>query len=393
MSAIHLEKLTSKKQRYYHKSRYPNPHKTNLPKEEVKTAPKKCYKKQRLTVFTAHLKTNMLTDQSPVKEGQKPMANIALLGCGMWGRNIARNLSSLSVLSAVCDSDDARAASFADQFDTDARSFDDILDDETINGVMLATVAHSHKDLAIKALQAGKHVYIEKPMALTFADANAIHETALETGNHVMVGHLIRYHPAFIALQQQIASGAIGKVRHIGANRLAMGRIRNTESVLFDLCPHDLSLILALADDEPQTVICHGVSHITKGVVDILSTGLGFKGGLSANMQTSWLSPYKEHRLTVTGETGSLVFDDTKPWNEKLVLCQDSITQAGSLFVIERASPLALPVPESEPLKDEMRAFIALCDEAIMPPTDSAEALRVQKVLEEMQKQLVDFNG
>ena len=321
------------------------------------------------------------------------MAQIALLGCGMWGRNIARNLSTLGALYAVCDSDQDRATNFAAQFDSTPRSFDDLLADKALSGVMLATNANTHKDLAIKALEAGKHVYIEKPMALSLDDATAIHEKAVETGFHVMVGHLIRYHSAFITLQEQIKSGAIGKVKHIQANRLAMGRIRNTESVLFDLCPHDLSLILALACTLPQSVICHGVSHITKGVVDILSTGLGFIGGLSANMQTSWISPYKEHRLTVTGETGSLVFDDTKPHNEKLTLYQDSITQSGTLFTIERASPLALPVPESEPLKNEVNAFIALCDEGVIPPTNSQEALQVQRVLEEMQQKLVDVNG
>ena len=321
------------------------------------------------------------------------MAQIALLGCGMWGRNIARNLSTLGALHAVCDSDQDRAANFAEQFDSTRLSFDEILADEAISGVMLATNADTHKELAVKALGAGKHVYIEKPMALTLDDANAIHDKAIETGRHVMVGHLIRYHSAFITLQEQIKSGAIGKVKHIQANRLAMGRIRNTESVLFDLCPHDLSLILALAGSLPQSVICHGVSHITTGVVDILSTGLGFAGGLSANMQTSWISPYKEHRLTVTGETGSLVFDDTKPHNEKLTLYQDSITQSGTLFTIERASPLALPVPETEPLKNEVSAFVALCDEGVIPVTNSQEALQVQIVLEEMQQRLVDVNG
>lgn len=321
------------------------------------------------------------------------MTQIALLGCGMWGRNIARNLSTLGALHAVCDSNQDRAANFAEQFDSASLSFDEILADKAIRGVMLATNANTHKDLAIKALDAGKHVYIEKPMALTLDDAKAIHSTATQTGLHVMVGHLIRYHSAFITLQEQIKSGAIGKVKHIQANRLAMGRIRNTESVLFDLCPHDLSLILALAGGLPQTVICHGVSHITKGVVDILSTGLGFTGGLSANMQTSWISPYKEHRLTVTGETGSLVFDDTKPHNEKLTLYQDSITQSDTLFTIERASPLALPVPETEPLKNEVSAFIALCDDGVIPPTNSQEALQVQIVLEEMQQKLRDVNG
>ena len=320
------------------------------------------------------------------------MANIALIGCGMWGRNIARNLAGLGALSCVHDAIEERGVSFASQFDSCYRTLEAILEDPNINGIMIASNASTHKDLAIKALQAGKQVFIEKPMALTLADAQVIADTVDKTDNQVMVGHLIRYHPAFQTLQQQITSGAVGKVKHIQANRLAMGRIRNTESVLFDLCPHDLSLILALADGLPENVICHGVSHISENVVDILSTALGFANGVSAHMQTSWLSPYKEHRLTVTGENGSLVFDDTKPWTEKLVLYQDQITQTGDLFLIERASPLALSVPESEPLKDEVSAFIRLCDEGLLPPTNVHEALNVQKVLEAMQTQLQDLN-
>ena len=320
------------------------------------------------------------------------MANIALIGCGMWGRNIARNLAGLGALSCVHDAIEERGVSFASQFDSCYRTLEAILEDPNINGIMIASNASTHKDLAIKALQAGKQVFIEKPMALTLADAQVIADTVDKTDNQVMVGHLIRYHPAFQTLQQQITSGAVGKVKHIQANRLAMGRIRNTESVLFDLCPHDLSLILTLADGLPENVICHGVSHISENVVDILSTALGFANGVSAHMQTSWLSPYKEHRLTVTGENGSLVFDDTKPWTEKLVLYQDQITQTGDLFLIERASPLALSVPESEPLKDEVSAFIRLCDEGLLPPTNVHEALNVQKVLEAMQTQLQDLN-
>ena len=320
------------------------------------------------------------------------MANIALIGCGMWGRNIARNLAGLGALGCVYDAVEERGASFASQFDSAFRSFDEILDDKAVNGIMIASNASTHKELAITALQAGKQVFIEKPMALTLEDAELIAQAVNSTGNQVMVGHLIRYHPAFQTLQQQITSGAVGKVKHIQANRLAMGRIRNSESVLFDLCPHDLSLILALANGLPEQVICHGVSHISENVVDILSTALGFANGLSAHMQTSWLSPYKEHRLTVTGENGSIVFDDTKPWTEKLTLYQDQITQTGDLFLIERASPLALSVPESEPLRDEVAAFIRLCDEGVVPPTNVHEALNVQKVLEAMQTQLQDLN-
>ena len=320
------------------------------------------------------------------------MAKIALIGCGMWGRNIARNLAGLGALSCVHDAIEERGTSFASQFDSSYRSLEAILDDTEINGIMIASNASTHKELAIKALQAGKQVFIEKPMALTLADAQLIADAVDKTHNQVMVGHLIRYHPAFQTLQQQITAGAVGKVRHIQANRLAMGRIRNTESVLFDLCPHDLSLILALTNSLPTKVLCHGVSHISDNVVDILSTALGFENGVSAQMQTSWLSPYKEHRLTVTGENGSLIFDDTKPWTEKLILYQDHITQTGELFLIERASPLALSVPESEPLKDEVSAFLQLCDEGVLPPTNVHEALNVQRVLEEMQTQLQDLN-
>ena len=320
------------------------------------------------------------------------MANIALIGCGMWGRNIARNLAGLGVLSCVHDAIEERGQSFGSQFDVENRSLASLLEDSQINGIMIASNASTHKELAIKALEAGKQVFIEKPMALTLADAQIIAQAVDQTGNQVMVGHLIRYHPAFQTLQKQITSGAVGKVKHIQANRLAMGRIRNSESVLFDLCPHDLSLILALTNSMPTKVLCHGVSHISENVVDILSTALSFANGVSAQMQTSWLSPYKEHRLTVTGENGSIIFDDTKPWNEKLTLYQDQITQTGDLFLIERASPLSLSVHESEPLRDEVSAFISLCDEGITPPTNVHEALNVQKVLEAMQSQLQDLN-
>ncbi|MGB2241701.1 MAG: Gfo/Idh/MocA family protein, partial [Candidatus Puniceispirillaceae bacterium] len=202
------------------------------------------------------------------------------------------------------------------------------------------------------------------------------------------VGHLIRYHAAFIELQKQLAAGAIGSLRHVQANRLAMGRIRNTESVLFDLCPHDLSLILALIGSLPTKIHCAGTSHMTPNIVDFLSSFMGFENGVSAGMQTSWLSPIKEHRLTVTGRTGSLVFDDTKPWPEKLTLFQDQMRLNGEHFIIDRASPIALPVPEAEPLKDEMRAFIQTCKTGRPAPTDIAEAIMVQQVLETMQTQL-----
>ena len=207
-----------------------------------------------------------------------------------------------------------------------------------------------------------------------------------------MVGHLLRYHSAFRELQSQVNSGTIGMLRHIQSNRLAMGRIRNTESVLFDLCPHDLSLILVLAGSLPNNAYCVGSSHITTNVVDYLVSFLGFENGLSAGMNTSWMSPYKEHKLTVIGSTGSLVFDDTRPWSEKLTLYQDSMRLNGEHYLIDRVEPIFLPVPEIEPLKTEMQTFIKCCNTGNPAESDINEALNVQKVLSQLQTILLDTN-
>ena len=320
------------------------------------------------------------------------MTKIGLIGCGIWGRNLARNLAQLDVLAAVADRHDENAAEFAAQFNSHKRDFDTILADTSIDGVAIATSALSHDQLAIAALQAGKHVYVEKPLSLTLVGATSIANAAKKARRRVMVGHLIRYHAAFCELQAQVIAGAIGSLRHVQANRLAMGRIRNTESVLFDLCPHDLSLILALTGGLPNKIHCAGCSHMTVGVVDYLSSFLGFENGVSAGMQTSWLSPFKEHKLIVTGTAGSMVFDDSKTWPEKLTLFQDSMRLNGEYFIVDRASPVALPVAEAEPLKDQMRAFIKCCRTGHPAASDIAEALNVQIVLDQMQNALIDTN-
>ncbi len=306
---------------------------------------------------------------------------LALIGCGLWGRNIARNVAALGLLEAVCDSERERAASFARDFSCAAREWQAVLEDDRLDGVLIAASAAAHESLAIQALQAGKHIFVEKPLALSLPAAQRICRVADETGRQVMVGHLIRYHPAFAELCRQIEAGAIGQLRHIQANRLAMGRIRASESVLYDLCPHDLSLILAITGTMPQQVSCFAASHITQGVADWLAAGLGFADGVTAALQTSWMSPYKEHRLTVTGSAGALVFDDTKPWPEKLILYHDTIRQAGDLFDIERAEPVCLPVAEAEPLRAEISCFATVCASGQPAPTGAEDALQVQEVL------------
>ena len=318
------------------------------------------------------------------------MAKIGLIGCGMWGKNLARNLVQLDTLVAVADRNAKAANEFASTFNVAAMSVETLIEHTNIDGIVIATGAASHDELALAGLAATKHIYVEKPLSLSLTGAHAIREAAKSAQRQVMVGHLIRYHSAFIELQKQLAAGTIGSLCHVQANRLAMGRIRTTESVLFDLCPHDLSLILALVGDLPTKIHCVGASHMTPGVVDFLTSFLGFNNGVSAGMQTSWLSPFKEHRLTVTGSAGALVFDDTKPWPEKLTLFQDQMQLNGDHFLIDRASPITLKLAEAEPLKAEMRAFIQSCDNNRPTPTDINEAITVQQVLEMLQNNLID---
>jgi len=308
------------------------------------------------------------------------------------GPNIARNCASLGVLQNVVDSNPDRATEFAQTFSTTVSDYASVCTDENIHGVMISASAWAHEKLAVEALRAGKHVFVEKPMSLTLASAKAMNTAAKEANRQLMIGHLIHYHPAFIELLAQVKGGAVGKLRHIQANRLAMGRIRNTESALFDLCPHDLSLILALTGSLPTQVTCHGAVHVTPGIVDVVSTGLGFVGGVSASMTTSWINPIKEHQLIVTGHSGSLLFDDTKPWPEKLTLFSDHITQVGELFVVERASPIHLPVEEKEPLKEEVAAFIEVCQTGKPALTNGDEGVAVQSVLEQMTTCLQHLN-
>ncbi len=312
------------------------------------------------------------------------MTRIGLIGCGMWGRNLARNLAALGSLAAVADIDAARADAFAAEFGTDSRNVDDLLAGEGLDGVVIASAAPTHADLACRALANGCHVYVEKPFALTLEDAETMAAAASANGRQLMVGHLIRYHDAFRELQEQLAAGVIGSLRHVTANRLAMGRIRATESVIHDLCPHDLSLILAIMGEPPVDLACSGASHVTAGIPDMLSTFFRFGGGRSASMTTSWMCPYKEHRLTVTGTTGSIVFDDTRPWAEKLMLYRDTILADGEAFAITRAGPQPLPVAESEPLMQEVQAFVTSCATGAPALTGIGDALAVQRVLHQM---------
>ena len=318
-----------------------------------------------------------------------PNAQIALIGCGMWGRNIARNLHQLGVLAGVSDLSQDAANAFAEAFETKALSFDAILQNPDINGVCIVTAAPTHAQLAIDALAAGKAVYVEKPLALTVEDAEAMVSAAEKAQKPLMVGHLIRHHAGFQDLCRLVKTGAIGGFRHLRLSRIAPGRIRDSESVLFDLCPHDLALVAALTDQAiPTKVQCHGFSHITPDIHDSITAQLDFKNGMTASIQANWLNPVKIHNLTVIGETGALVFDDTKPWDEKLTQFTFNVTKTDGMINLDRDQGVFVPLAEAEPLKDEMQNFIDAITTGKPPLTDGNEALYVQHVMARMQASL-----
>ena len=314
---------------------------------------------------------------------------IAQIGCGMWGRNIARNLSHLGLLAGVADASPEAASDFADMFSAPVMTPTDIYADPAIDGVVIVTAAPSHASLAIAALESGKSVFVEKPLALTVEDAEAMVHAARQHDRVLMVGHLIRHHPVFQHMLDMIKTGDIGDLRHIRASRLAPGRVRDTESVLYDLCPHDLALIAALTDrEDPIRVQCQGLSHITEGIEDSVTAQLDFPSGITATIQANWMNPVKIHNLTVIGSTAALVFDDTKPWAEKLMRFQFETGQDEKGPYLNRGEPTAISVPEGEPLKGEMQRFADAISSQADPLSGADEALYVQKIMARMQHAL-----
>ena len=314
-------------------------------------------------------------------------AKIALIGCGLWGRNIARNLHELGSLAVVADNDEARAAAFGKEFGCPAVPVDDALRPDAHDGVALATNPQSHAELAVAALKAGKGVFVEKPLAMNVAEAEAIADAAAKAGRPVMVGHLVRHHPVFRHLLAMVRDGAIGTLRHIRAVRVAPGRIRDGESALHDLCPHDLALVAALTGHaEPAGVSCHAAGHVTDGVDDIVQAGLVFGDGVTATVEASWYNPVKSHELTVVGSEAALVFDDTRPWAEKLIRHPFAVDRNPGGIDLPRGGGEAVPVPEGEPLRAEMEDFISAVKDGTTPLTGIDEALLVQRTVARMQE-------
>jgi UDP-2-acetamido-3-amino-2,3-dideoxy-glucuronate N-acetyltransferase len=318
--------------------------------------------------------------------------DLALIGAGYWGRNLARNFHALGVLHTLCDTSAEALAGYGPEFDTVRKVGDPAIlwDDPAVTRVAIATPAATHYALARAALLAGKDVFVEKPLCLDVAQGAELVALARAHNRILMVGHLLQYHPCIRRLQAMVAAGELGKLYYITSNRLNLGRIRREENALWSFAPHDLSVILALAGDQlPLRIRCTGESYLNHHVADTTLTALRFANGLCAHVYVSWLNPFKEQKLTVVGSEGMAVFDDTLPWPQKLRLHRQYLRwSGGQVPVPNRSEGEPVTVEPVEPLLEECRHFLQCCRDRTPPRTDGEEGLRVLQVLDAAQRSL-----
>lgn len=310
-------------------------------------------------------------------------ARIAVAGCGHWGKNIVRVAHELGVLVALDDADATRAAEMSARYAVPAPGWRAILDDPSIAGVMIATPAAEHARMAREALEAGKHVFVEKPLSLQVADGAYLVELAAARCRKLMVGHLLQYHPAFLAARETVAGGALGRLQYVASSRLNLGKLRREEDSLWSFAPHDISMILALVGEAPESVTAVGAPVLHARIADVTTTHLSFANGAKAHVHVSWLHPVKEQKLVVVGDKGMLVFDDGQKWPTKLVHYPHRIEWREGVPEAVKADGVPIAVVEAEPLRLEVAHFVdCVLGRIDRPRTDGNEALDVLRVLD-----------
>ncbi len=318
-----------------------------------------------------------------IKAKRKNVSGVAVIGTGYWGQNLVRNYAELGVLKLICDKNESILRSLKSQYpavDT-CLALNEILRRSDINGVIIATPAETHFALAREVLLAGKHVYVEKPLVLEPGEAAELIELADKQQRCLMVGHLLQYHPAFQALKEMVSLGELGRINYIYSNRLNLGKIRREENILWSFAPHDISMILALAGEEPEAVLATGGNYLHRRIADVTTMHLEFPSGLKAHIFVSWLHPFKEQKLVVVGDRKMAVFDDTKPWSEKLLLYPHEIKWEMGMPIPEKGEPERIALTQGEPLRVECEQFLHCLATGRTPITDGREGLRVLRVL------------
>lgn len=313
---------------------------------------------------------------------------ISIIGCGYWGKNLVRNFSELGVLESICDSNQTSVEAVSKTYAVPVLGLEKILQSH-VDGVVIAAPAAQHYELAKKVLLAGKNVFVEKPLSLQVTEAQELCTLAEKLDRKLMVGHLLQYHPAFLALKKLISKGQLGRLQYIYSNRLNLGKFRHEENILWSFAPHDISMILGLAGALPDSVYATGACHLNRSIHDVTTTHLSFKNGIQAHIFVSWLHPYKEQKLVVVGDRGMAVFDDGLNWDQKLKLYPHQITWIDGLPQPEKADFICVPLVVSEPLQLECQHFVDCIQNNQKPRTDGLEGLNVLQVLDVAQQSLL----
>ncbi|MCM3874292.1 MAG: Gfo/Idh/MocA family oxidoreductase [Pyrinomonadaceae bacterium] len=317
------------------------------------------------------------------------MNQLAVVGCGNWGKNLLRNFHRLGVLSHICDSNVGRLMLLAEQYPdvVTTTDYEAVLTNDHIKAVIISTPAEQHAWMAEAALLAGKDVFVEKPLALRYRDGEKLVRLAEQFNRILMVGHLLEYHPAILKLKQIIDRGELGKVQYIYSNRLNLGRVRREENILWSFAPHDIAVILRLIGELPMEVTSTGGAYLQPNIADVTVTNMLFDNGVRAHIFVSWLHPYKEHRLVVVGAKKMACFNDVAAEN-KLLLYDQGMDWIDGEFVPRQGGGTSIEFAPDEPLMLECQHFLECLETRRMPRTDGTSALQVLSVLQASHRSL-----
>ena len=319
---------------------------------------------------------------------------VGVVGLGYWGPNLARNLAALpgAELRWICDAAEPSLERWSRAFPgaRAASEIEQLLADPELDALVIATHVPTHGELAQRALEAGKHCFVEKPLAQSVEEAEQVADAARASDRVLMVGHLLEYHPGVEKLKELMDAGELGEPRYVYSNRLNLGKLRADENALWSLGAHDVSVILLLAGEEPYQCEAMGESYVKPGVEDVVFALMRFESGLIAHMHLSWLDPHKERRFTVVGSKRMATFDDME-LERKLTVYDKGFDEDYSSYgeYIARSGDVFSPrVSNEEPLRLECRHFLDCIRDGTEPRSGAESALRVVRVLEQLQRAL-----
>lgn len=322
----------------------------------------------------------------------KSLLNIGVVGCGYWGPNLVRNFRTLANcrMRTICDSSEERLSHLKTLYpDIDVETkFENLLNDTTLDAIVIATPLRHHFAMAKSSLLAGKHTFVEKPLAGSVEECAELVDLARKKGVVLMVGHTFLYSPAVRKIKEIVENGDIGEIRYISARRLNLGLFQKDINVAWDLAPHDISIILHIMQEMPFRMNCQGAAHITQGVEDVISMYLQFSEGKSAIIQNSWLDPKKVREMTIVGSERMIVYDDVAA-QEKIKIFDVRVerpphydTFAEFHYAYHYGDLYSPYIKQDEPLKTECQHFIDCVRTGTTPITDGVRGLEIVRILE-----------